>query len=242
MIGSEKGLNMSEYWCDNSAVRTHFLNAWSVLFPPWEKVFATVALHHKQYITDESLKARIDEFAAQETAHANAHQAHNARVGTTDLERKQERRAKVALLRPQNPMWLATMVSIEHLAACCSRLYLDLYGNQATREHKLFKWHSLEELDHKSLAMDIWLARGFDQQMLKKACLANQKFIWKFVLGYVFEHLKKDGSFKKPSTYLELLVVSAIVFKGIYVPSMKVFAKDFHPNNVSDTKYMRFAV
>jgi predicted metal-dependent hydrolase len=232
---------MSKYWCDNSPVRTHFLDAWSVLFPAWERVFAAVSLHHKKYIESETLNAKIDRFAAEETAHANAHQAHNSRAGVTEMEKRQERRASVALRRPQHPMWLATMVSIEHLASCCSRLYLDMYGKKESREHKLFRWHSLEELGHKSLAMDIWNARKFDRQLLKKASFANQKFIWKFIISYVFNKLKQDGSFKRISTYPELLIVSFIVFKGIFLPSTKVFFNGFHPNNVDDTKYMRMA-
>ena len=90
-------------------------------------------------------------------------------------------------------MWLATMVSIEHLAACCSRTFLKLYGHREEREFKLFAWHAREELEHKSLAMDLWTSLGHDRKTLRTALIANQKFIWSFVLLYVYK--KWDAEF-----------------------------------------------
>jgi predicted metal-dependent hydrolase len=230
-----------KYWCDNSAVRTHFLDGWSTLFPAWELAFAKIAEHHKPFIKDENLKARIDEFISQEIAHANAHRAHNSRIGAEELEKEQERGANIATKRLQDKRWLAAMVSIEYLATCCSRLYLDLYGNKEGREYKLFAWHCREELSHKSLAMDIWEARGFDKKVIKKIAFINQAYIYPYVIKYMFKQLKNDKAFSKPSTYLELLVVFGIVLKGIVIPSLKIFGDKFHPNNEDDSKYLRLA-
>lgn len=228
----------SKYWCDNSAVRTHFLDGWSTLFPAWEVAFAKIAQHHKQHIKDENLKARIDEFVSQEMAHANAHHAHNARIGVDELEKAQERGANIATKRLQDKRWLAAMVSIEYLATCCSRLYLDLYGHKEGREYKLFAWHSKEELSHKSLAMDIWEELGFDKKLIKQVAFVNQTYIYSYVIKYVFAKLKNDGAFTKISTYLELAIVFGIVFKGIALPALKIFGNNFHPNNEDDSRYL----
>lgn len=227
-----------KYWCDNSPVRTHFLNAWSILFPAWEKVFAAVANHHKPNIDDLSLVKRIEKFVDQETAHANAHHKHNERSEITELEKQQERRAQVAMRKLGHPMWLATMVSIEHLAACCSRTFLKLYGHREEREFKLFAWHAREELEHKSLAMDLWTSLGHDRKTLRTALIANQKFIWSFVLLYVYKKLKEEKLLLNPFVWFEIFVVGFIVFGGIFVPSFKVYSSKFHPDNQDDSIYM----
>jgi predicted metal-dependent hydrolase len=231
-------MNDKAYWCDGSAVKTHFFDAWSILFPAWEKVFAFVAEHHKQFINDEQLKARIDTFVKEELSHANAHHAHNEKLELFGFEQEQYNKAKIAFRRPQSRMWLATMVSIEHLAVCFARWYLPNFNNETSKQHKMFAWHSVQEIGHKSLAMDIWIARGYDKALLKKVCIANQKYVWKFVLLYVFQKLKAENQLLKPKTYIDFIIFGASVFKGIYLPSLKVFDKNFHPDQTNDSKYL----
>ena len=129
-----------KYWCENNPVRTHFYDGWSILFPAWEKAFVYVASHYKEKVSDEDLKARIDQFCKQELAHANAHQAHNKAHDLGNMEARELRKARLVFRRPNHQMWLATMVSIEHMAACGARTFLRRYENQASKELNGVLW------------------------------------------------------------------------------------------------------
>lgn len=226
---------MTTYWCDGSPTLTHFYNGWSALFPAWEKAFAVVADHYKPLVTDPALRERIDTFVRQELSHGAAHHKHNERSGTIDLEESEFRRARLAMQRPGNPLWLATMVSIEHIASCYAREFLHKYSTRKPREFKLFVWHSLEEIEHKSLAMDVWNHLGFSRSKLRSAAYSNVTYVWRFTIGYTYRKLREEGQLWK----LRTLIDSGVLFKSVlvhcWIPYLRIFRADFHPNDVDDT-------
>lgn len=226
---------MTNYWFNGSPTLTHFYNGWSALFPAWENSFSHVAEHYKKQVTDPELRARMDRFISQELSHGRAHHAHNQNHDMSRMETREYRRARLALMRPNNPIWLATMVSIEHLAACNSRGFLRKYGDKSGREFKLFAWHAMEELDHKSLAMDVWNHLGFSRSKLRFAASKNLMYVWRYTLGYTYRKLKEEGQLWK----LRTLVDSSVLFKDLlvhcWVPYLRIFRDNFHPAEIDDT-------
>jgi predicted metal-dependent hydrolase len=232
----------SKYWCDNSPVWTHYGNASSVLFPAWEKAFAAVVTHYLPQVKDEELRQRMVQFIKEELSHANAHEAFNARHGLKELEEKEYRQTRIVYKRPNLPFWLGTMVSIEHLAACMSRSVLGRWKNNPNRDYKLFCWHAIEELGHKSLAIDLWNYLGFSEKELKKIAKTNQKYVMGFLIGYTIKNVYKDGQLKKLSTWKELLSWSYFVTSKVLIPMLTIYLPKFHPNNTNDEQYLQAAV
>ncbi len=233
---------MKHYWFDNSPVMTHYYNALSILFPAWEEVFAHVAEHRKKDVSDPELLARMDKFIAQEIAHGKAHARHNVRHELSDSANAQIDIAKIALRRPQAKAWLAAMVSIEHIAACLSRDFLKAHGHKRGSGFALFRWHSIEELEHKSLALDVWSHLGYDTATLHTGAKRNFLYVWRFILGYTLDNLRKDGQLWRLRTVFDGgKLFGAIVFR-VWIPYLQIFRRGFHPNAVDDSKFISRAV
>lgn len=225
---------MTKYWLDGCPVRTHFYDALSVLFPAWETAFAKIVAAYKQDIADPVLLRRMDQFIAQETAHGNAHHAHNLRVGATELEAQEFAKIAAVLRRPKMKLWLATMVSIENLAAGLSRWFLRSYGTRSGREFALFRWHSVEELEHKSLAIDLWDALGYTRNDLAKLLAANRWYVLGFISRYVTAKLRADHV-----KFNFRLVAGAgwlaCMLSKLAVTSLRPVHPKFHPDRIDDT-------
>jgi predicted metal-dependent hydrolase len=230
-----------KYWCDNSAVWTHYGNASSIIFPAWERAFAAVINHHLPSVSDEDLRTRMIKFVQEELSHANAHESFNERHGLKDEEQKEFANTKMIHRRPGMTFWLGTMVSIEHLASCMARSYIDRWGSRESRDFKLFCWHAKEELGHKTLALDLWDHLGLPRSELRKIARVNQRYVLKFLLGYTLNKLKEDGVLYKPSTWKDLAVCFGYVGIKIGLPMLRIYLPGFHPDNIDDTRYLQAA-
>lgn len=233
---------MGKYWCDNSPVWTHYGNASSVLFPPWERAFAAVVQEHLPDVKDEELKLRMVQFMNEELAHARAHGHFNERNGIKDLEEAQYKLTKMVLRKPKLSFWLGTMVSIEHLAACMSRSVLTRWGKRDGRDYKLFCWHAIEELGHKSLAIDVWHHLGYSDKELRKIAVSNQKYVMGFLIKHTLKKVYKEGHLKNWRTWVDLISWSVFVTTKVLVPMLTIYLPNFHPDNTNDDKYLRVAV
>jgi predicted metal-dependent hydrolase len=230
-----------KYWCDNSAVWTHYGNASSIIFPAWERAFAAVINHHLPNVSDEDLRSRMIKFVQEELSHANAHESFNERHGLKDEEQKEFANTKMIHRRPGMTFWLGTMVSIEHLASCMARSYIDRWGSRESRDFKLFCWHAKEELGHKTLALDLWDHLGLPRSELRKIARVNQRYVLKFLLGYTLNKLKEDGVLYRPSTWKDLVVCFGYVGIKIGLPMLRIYLPGFHPDNIDDTRYLQAA-
>jgi len=221
-------------WCGDSQFFTRNCDAVSTLFPAWERAFVAVAKHHLPNVKDEDLKARIEQFILEELAHASAHDAYNARAGITDLANKEYRKTRIIHRRPSAKLWLGTMVSIEHFAACMGRMYLDLYGDRVGRNHNLFAWHSREEIGHKDLAMDLWNSLGYSDADLRAIARQNQAYVIKFIVG----HTIQGSSFRRLKDWTDFAHWAWHMTTKVFVPMLKIYLPNFHPSKVDDRRYL----
>jgi predicted metal-dependent hydrolase len=227
-----------KYWCDNSPIWTHYGNASSILFPPWEKAFAHVITYYLPLVKDDALKTRMESFIKEEIAHANAHEAFNKRHGLIELQQQEELRVRAVYRKPQMQFWLGIMVSIEHMASCMARSVLKKWGNVQNKDYKVFCWHAKEELGHKSLAIDLWNHLGFTKKSLRKYALINQKYVMKFLICYTVKNTWQEKAFFKTKTWVDILIWLGYVCKSVFLPMLKIYLPNFHPNNYDDTQFL----
>jgi hypothetical protein len=217
------------------------MNASSILFPAWEKAFVAVVNKRLPEVKDDALIAQMKQFVQEELAHANAHEAFNTRHNLKDFELEQFKKANTIHKKPELKMWLGVMVSIEHLAACISRSILNRWGKKEGKEFNLFKWHSKEELGHKSLAINVWDYLGFPKKDLRKIALANQKYVIGFLISYTIKKVYKDGQLKNWKTWVDLVCWFSFLFINLIIPMLTIYLPNFHPNHVNDDKYLLVA-
>jgi len=224
-------------WCGDSQFFTRNCNAVSTLFPAWERAFVAVAKHHLLHVTDADLKRRIQELIGEELAHASAHDAYNARAGITEVANAEYRKTRLIHRRPGAKLWLGSMVSIEHFAACMGRMYLDLYGNKVGRDHNLFAWHSREEIGHKDLAMDLWRGLGYSDADLRAIARQNQVYVIKFIVSHTFQGV----SFRSFKDWTDFAHWAWHMTTKVLVPMLKIYLPNFHPGRVDDRRYLGVA-
>ena len=207
-------------------------HAVSVLFPAWERAFAAVAAHHRPSVSS-ALAARIDAFVREEISHANAHESYNRRYGLVEAEAEELKKTRVIHRKPGHKVWLGTMVSIEHLAVCMGRMYLDRFPGQTERDHRLFQWHAREEIGHKDLAIDIWRELGYSDTDLRAIARQNQAYVLRFITTKVLESV----DWKKPRQWLELIDWGWWMTKKVLIPMLAIYIPRFHPNWFDDKRY-----
>jgi predicted metal-dependent hydrolase len=212
-------------WCGDSAAWTNGCHAVSVLFPAWERAFAAVARHYQPLVSPE-LAERIERFAKEEESHALAHTSYNRRWKIEIDELAEWMKAEIIHKRPGAKVWLGTMVSIEHLAACMGRMYLAYHAGKEGKDYKLFEWHSQEELGHKSLAIDIWNEMGYTG--LERIAKQNQRYVSRFILRYVLSRTK----WWSPKAVWDLAKWLWVSMQYVWIPMRLIYEPQFHPNEV----------
>lgn len=205
----------AEYFFANDPFKTHFMNALSILFPEGERFFIRSVLAYRDQISDPKLLREIKEFCAQEAQHTLVHEAMNALAARhgypvakleslvrRDLRRFSNRGRKSAAARRAA---LAMTVCMEHFTAILAYQVLtnaeDTWQGLDPSVQALFKWHALEETEHKGVAFDVYQATAGGPVFLRFAMLWSTLF---FLLG-LFVNLTvllcKDGSIRKCSTW-----------------------------------------
>jgi len=221
-------------WCNNSVAWTAYCESVSVVFPAWEKAFAAVAMHYMDVVQDDELRGRMREFVAEELAHAAAHTAFNRRNGLEAMEEAEYQKTAVVFKRPGLKLWLGTMISIEHFASCMARMYLSNCKGDG-RDHKLFAWHSREELGHKALAFDVWRSLGYSDKLLLRIVRQNQAYVLRAVFTHVTAKVREAGSLRDWLGYVSWL---GSFIRWVGLPMLQIYLPGFHPNHSDDRRFM----
>ncbi|MGE3746674.1 MAG: metal-dependent hydrolase [Sphingomonadaceae bacterium] len=193
------------WWLNGDPIATAFYNSLSASFPYGEAFFIETLRHFRDG-AEPKLAAEIDAFIKQELTHAREHLALNRRVtdagyDVTSLEARVDGRLK--LLREKGRIaGLAGTIALEHITAVFAR------GILADPRHmkgadpeiaKLWRWHCIEEIEHKGVAFDAWLHATRDWSGWKRWWLRSRvmlfitrRFFWDRICG-TMELLRQDG-------------------------------------------------
>ena len=164
--------NLSRRWFNGSPFRSFFATALSMTFPAAEDHFIVAGVKpYLKRIEDNKLRSETKGFIAQEVIHSREHQKLNRAIGKQfkhldrldDLERAYFEAASKAM---PDSLRLALSAALEHMTAAFGQYTLthpeDWEGVEPAIT-ELFKWHALEEMEHKSVAYDIHEMTGGTQ-------------------------------------------------------------------------------
>lgn len=243
--------DLPRYWCDNSPFKTHFLNAQSTVFPPGERFFIYSIKQFKEGITDSTLKAEVAEFIKQENWHSYAHEQYDNWLDSIGYPASQidaESSARFAWMKQHfSPKTcLAITIGIEHITALTGGHNLR-HRTFMKRMHPHFeviwRWHSVEEIEHKSVAMDVWKFTIGDEGTRRRWMLFAIMFYMYSVLKATIQLLHADRQLWKWRTLKDawvMLFARNGLFRGNVGNWLDYFKRDFHPNDHDDTKLLRF--
>jgi uncharacterized protein len=246
--GAAVGINHTRWWLGNDPVRTTFLNALSVVFPQGESLFIE-AVRRFRNDADPVLKEQISAFIKQETLHTREHIVFNrliegAGYDTAAMNAYTANRMRIA--RERSPIaQLAVTVALEHFTAILAHgllknpKHLDGAPEEIAR---LWRYHAIEEIEHKAVAFDTFLAAtkklsGSKRWYIRCKAMAIMSFIfWRSNARHMADFFRQDG-INTVGTWLKVLkfhFVSPGMLRSIFAEYWKFYSPWFHPWNTDD--------
>ena len=156
------------HWHGGRRSITLFFNNLSVFFPAGERFFIASVRAHARCVEGDTLKQQVQAFCAQEGVHLREHSRYNRMLEQQGypiaaLERAVETLLKRAAGRAR-PRWqLAVTCALEHFTALMGHNLLSdarLLDGADAEMAALWRWHAMEETEHKAVAFDVYRQAG----------------------------------------------------------------------------------
>lgn len=199
-------------WNNDGVVASHFFNALSLFFPAGEKFFIHSVKCCSGNIKASALVAEVRKFVSQEASHSNVHRLYVAAMVQQGYKVEQlDIRMFSCPLASVKPHWRLSMtVAMEHFTASLSRSLLEyeaVDGNPDLK--KLWHWHACEELEHQSVAFDVYqeaVGTGVRAYLLRVA--GAIRVSWNFLPRLIRNFaslIEQDTALPKSMCYLKAL-------------------------------------
>jgi uncharacterized protein len=235
-------------WHGGRVEATAIYNALSTTFPVGEAFFVESVRAFRDGAPPK-LAEEIRGFTTQEAIHSREHDAFNKRAAQagydlSKLEAQVEWRLSITRGKPPIVSLAATM-ALEHFTAILAHQLLANLRHLAGAEQEtadLWRWHAVEEIEHKGVAYDTWLFATRDWPRLKRwkvkakvMFLVTRNFMVDRTAG-ALELMRQDGMTGARAWALLLwyLWVRPGMFRKIAGAWFKFFLPSFHPWNEDD--------
>ena len=158
-----RGEQTTRWWNGGDPYATALYNALSATFPKGEAFFVDSVRKFREG-ADAKLAGEIRAFVTQEVMHSREHIAFNKRAieAGYDLSRLEQRvDMRLEFMRSKPPIAsLAATMALEHFTAILAHELLKDSRHLAAADAEssaLWRWHSIEEIEHKGVAYDTWM-------------------------------------------------------------------------------------
>ncbi|MDI1302537.1 MAG: metal-dependent hydrolase [bacterium] len=238
------------YFYAGNATATTFFAMLSGFFPPGERYFMDSVRHFRSHVTDKAQRAAVSGFMGQEAIHGREHDRLNELLaergfdmGTPDRFVKLGLRV-LEMLPPSTK--LAATTFMEHFTALLAEQLLedkDFQGLADPEMIKIWQWHALEELEHKSVAYDVYELVG-NRHSERVAAAAASLVVLLPMLGVTWAWMLardgKLGNIRDNAKGLNMLF-GRKGFVSKILPRLPEFTqRHFHPGN-HDTRHLEQA-
>jgi predicted metal-dependent hydrolase len=178
-------------WLANDILQSYFSTGLSLYVAYLEPFLVKSMRRVLDQISDPVLRENVDRFSRQEAQHYMQHERFNAAVlgqGYPGLEARFDRlKAEFdSFLASKDDKWcvgfvegfeaLTTQLALESLAALGRR-----HPKTDARFSALFEWHMAEEVEHRTVAFDIYQHLYGDYPFRVKMCWIAQHHILRFI-------------------------------------------------------------
>ena len=235
-------------WHGGSVEATAIYNALSTTFPRGEAFFVESVRAFREG-APAKLAAEIKAFTTQEAIHSREHDAFNKRAEQSgyDLSRLEAQVEKRLALTKDRPaiVSLAATMALEHFTAILAHELLadprHLEGAEKETAD-LWRWHAVEEIEHKGVAYDTWLHATRHWPRFKRwsvkarvMLLVTRNFVVDRSAG-ALDLMRQDGvtGLAASSKLLWYLWIRPGMFRKIGGAWLTFFLPGFHPWNEDD--------
>ena len=241
------------WWNGGDPVATAVYNALSATFPEGEAFFVESVRQFRDG-APAKLAEEIKGFTTQEAIHSREHAAFNKAAvdGGYDLTPLEERvEFRLDFLKSKPPIaWLAATMALEHFTAIFAHELLAdprHLGPAEPEAAAMWRWHAIEEIEHKGVAYDTWLHATRHWPRWKRwkvkakvMLLVTRNFTLDRTLGGI-ELVRQDG-ITGPRAWAGLLGFMWVrpgMMRRIFRAWAAFFLPGFHPWNEDDRHLIR---
>jgi uncharacterized protein len=244
----DRNASNARWWHGGDPVATAYFNALSASFPQGETFFIDAVRRYWDR-TDGKLQEQIDAFIQQEAAHTREHVAFNrlikaAGYDTSAMDAETRRRLDIA--RSRHPVvQLAITVALEHFTAIMAHSLLtekDPLPGAPAEVLRLWQWHAIEEVEHKAVAYDTFLAVTREMSSFRRwalrchvMALISLQF-WYSNFERMADFFRQDG-INTPRTWWRVfkhLWFKPGMMRRTFLPYLSFFRPGFHPWDHND--------
>lgn len=241
-------------WNKDSVHLSHFLNTMSIVFPVGERFFIHSVRNYRDQITDENLKKAVTAFIGQEAMHGREHEVYNeALFARAPVARTFEGHIG-RLLEHVKKRWpkssqLSATIALEHFTAIMADTLLknpEILEDCDPRFAALWRWHALEETEHKAVAYDVWetvMGRGARAYVERTGGLVLATVIfWYKIAPTYFRILKAEGKltdFKGWAVWYHYALGRVGFLRKLAPLWLDYFRRDFHPWDHDNREFLK---
>lgn len=258
-FGHEK--TMDRHWFKGNPFMTHFMNSLHSVFPEGERFFIRSVKWFDKAIQNPELRERVKAFIGQEMQHGMQHEKFFKSLDAMGLKAsewadwysknayKNEEKINAENFwlgiiemfggpEARDRMGLSVTAALEHYTASIAETVLknrDLHEGMPEDMRQMFMWHAAEEIEHKSVAFDVFkdVAGGsYGERMLG---FGFGTFYLLYYIGLGWGHyLLADKEMSKMSL-VPAVTESVPTYFKLIVETMKAVLPyvrpDFHPDD-----------
>ncbi|MFT4763769.1 MAG: putative metal-dependent hydrolase [Oleispira sp.] len=239
-------MNMAQFAIEKNSLISTFFYSLSAMFPEGERFFIHAVRHYQKSVTDPKVLADIKGFIGQEAHHGRCHEELNdaiEKLGIPMSMVSDNMTARISMLKHRfgPARQLALTVAMEHFTASLAEFILEnpeVLDEAPETFRKMMLWHSVEEIEHKAVAFDLFRLQVNNEWMRRRVMVIAMVSLFTRISLFQVRMLWKT---KHMPSIAEWLGATRFFWgkKGILranVSGMKKFFKrDFHPNDIDQS-------
>ncbi|MBS0616831.1 MAG: metal-dependent hydrolase [Spirochaetes bacterium] len=258
------------YFRDNP-IMTHFMNSLHTVFPDGERLFIRSVKYFDKEIQNPELKERVKAFIGQEMQHGMQHERFLQALDKMGLEstafeewyaknayvsKEDKMSAERLLLTPiaklfgekaGERMALSATAALEHYTATLGEVVLkgeDYYMEGMPENLKqLFLWHAAEEVEHKSVAFDVFQEVAKGNYAERQLGFAFASFFLAYYIGIGWVHyLTHDKELTLEQLVKAVPPAIPVYFnllKDVIGGALEYLKPGFHPDQMDNDELAR---
>ena len=233
----------------NSPVMSHLLTALSSTFPIGEQFFVHSVRNVRDQVQDPTLQAQIAAFIGQEAMHSKAHAEFNDawRRNDYNLDRFQAWLArKDSYIKNLHPkIQLAITCAFEHFTALLGGYILQHPEVLSTLDDdamKLWVWHAIEEIEHRSVAFDVYQAVYGDdkiRKMIMRSVTTGFASLTFYSASRLFLQDQKKSLPKVGGNLFGVYLLGKMLLQ-MFPEYLSYYKKDFHPAETDYSQIIQY--
>lgn len=242
--------SVSKNWFAGNAVLTTSINVFSIYIPRGEKFFIKSVRYFEDKINDQELRELVKIFIKQEANHYKAHEVFNTGLEKQNIRSLREEKAAEKLFTFMEK-WLPKKIQLgitvfdEHLTATGAKLLLEseaLAQSLDPEMRKLWEWHAVEEIEHKSVAFDVYEAMGAGYFHRMFSALIGAIIQGVYIIASENRLLKEQGVKRfgpaGQGRAAGKILTSVVNIKKVAKEFVLYFKPGFHPWDIDDRPFI----